>query len=256
MVAKTRQWPWSAIIDLLILATWGVMLTRFWVGGRLSLLLHPNYHWLSNGAAVLFLVMAAIRAIQIGRHVGGGFLGWRTNPEDHVNLLPRQVSILLLISVAVFGLIFIPQPFSSETALQRGISETAGQTRSRPQRFVRSRSPEERTIIDWVRTLSVYPEPDAYTDQAVNVSGFVIHPPNWPTDVFMVARFVLTCCAADAYPVGLPVHLGGAQEPPAPDTWLAVQGTMQTQTLVGKRQLVIIPSRLEPIPEPSNPYEF
>ena len=73
MAAKTRQWPWSAIIDLLILATWGVMLTRFWVGGRLSLLLHPNYHWLSNGAAVLFLVMAAIRAIQIGGRIWPNF---------------------------------------------------------------------------------------------------------------------------------------------------------------------------------------
>jgi uncharacterized membrane protein YcgQ (UPF0703/DUF1980 family) len=71
--------------------------------------------------------------------------------------MPRQVSIFLLIAVAVFGLLYTPRPFTSETAFQRGITDVLGQTRSKPQRFVLNDSSEERTIIDWVRTLKCVP---------------------------------------------------------------------------------------------------
>jgi uncharacterized repeat protein (TIGR03943 family) len=59
------------------------------------------------------------------------------------------------------------------------------------------------------------------------VSGFVTHIPGWPDEYFMITRFVLTCCAADAYPVGLPVELPPGTERPKPDTWLEV-GHMTT----------------------------
>ncbi|HZG37074.1 MAG TPA: TIGR03943 family protein, partial [Nodosilinea sp.] len=78
---------------------------------------------------------------------------------------------------------------------------------------------EDRTIVDWVRTLNVYPEPDAY-------------------------------------PVGLPVELPASTPRPAPDTWLEIEGTMQTTTLDGKRQLAIGSATLTEIPEPRTPYEY
>ncbi|MEM8810914.1 MAG: TIGR03943 family protein, partial [Cyanobacteria bacterium P01_G01_bin.38] len=146
--------------------------------------------------------------------------------------------------------------FASDTALQRGVSDTLSLTRSQPQRFVRQTQPEERTIIDWVRTLNVYPEPDAYTDQAVKVKGFVIHPEEWPDDYLMISRFVLTCCAADAYPVGLPVKVIGSRKAYPVDGWLEVTGNMMTETLNDRRQLVIKPTALDNIEEPRNPYEY
>lgn len=248
---------WPAVIDLLILIIWGLMLVRFWVTGQLFLLLHPNYMWLSNSAAVILLGLGVMRAVQIYRAA-------KTpqppafNPVtgEHIALMPKQISSFLLLAVAVFGLIYTPQPFSSETALQRGITEVIGQTRSSPQRFVRNTAPEERTIIDWARTLNVYPEPDAYTDQPINVSGFVIRRDDWPENYFMISRFVLTCCAADAYPVGLPVQLAAGEPLPKADTWLQVSGTTQTDTLNNKRMLVIRPSQITEIPTPRNPYEY
>ena len=158
--------------------------------------------------------------------------------------------------MAVLGFIFTPQAFASEKAIQRGISDSLTLTRSQPQRFVRQASSDERTIIDWIRTLNVYPEPDAYADQAVNVSGFVIHPQEWPEEYLMISRFVLTCCAADAYPVGLPVQLAVSRQAYAPDSWLQIEGKMLTSTINGQRQLTIEPTKIETIPEPRNPYEY
>lgn len=252
-----RAFPWPLAIDLLMMVLWGAMLLRFWFTGKLALLLHPDYMWLSHSAAVVLLVLGAVRAGQIWRQLQARPRASQLPPvEAHISLLPRQISGGLLLFVAVFGLIYTPHPFTSDTALQRGVTDTLSMTRAHPQRFTLSGAPEDRTIIDWVRTLHVYPEPDAYTGQKARVIGFVIHPPDWPANYIMISRFVLTCCAADAYPVGLPVLLAEGQSRPKVDTWLEVTGEMATNTLSNKRQLVIVPSQLKEVPQPKNPYEY
>ncbi|MEO1591840.1 MAG: TIGR03943 family protein [Cyanobacteria bacterium J06632_22] len=247
--------PWGDILDVLTLLTWSLMLFRYWITGKLLVLLHPDYAWLSHSAAVVLLLLGLFKLTQIILNLKQAPGGGRSTP-GHVTLLPPKFSSFVLLTVAVFGLIYTPRAFASETAIQRGIADTLTLTRSQPQRFVRQTSPDERTIIDWVRTLNVYPEPDAYTDQPIKVQGFVIHPENWPDDYLMISRFVLTCCAADAYPVGLPVKLAVSRQAYLVDGWLEITGKAATDTLDGLRQLIIIPDELEPIPEPRNPYEY
>ena len=248
---------------MLALGTWSMMLFRYWFGGKLRLLLHPDYSWLSNVAAIVLLILASSQALRIYKArrsaTKGADLG-------HVTLLPPSLSSALLLGIAVFGLIYTPQAFASETAKARGISDSLTLTRSQPQRFVRAEEPAERTIIDWIRLINVYPEPDAYAGEAVAVSGFAMHPEEWPEGYVRVSRFVLTCCAADAYPVGLPVKLTEgrfASREASPergdypvDSWLEVEGEMTTEELDGRRQLVILPTAVTPIEEPKNPYEY
>ncbi|MDB9527546.1 TIGR03943 family protein [Oscillatoria sp. CS-180] len=245
-----KSFPWSIVLDVLALLLWGLMILRYWWTGRLAVLLHPDYHWLAIGAGWTLLFLAIWRSISLFKSQRRG------SNLPHIALMPRQWSLAILLAVAVFGIIYVPRPFASDAALARGIADPVALTRSQPRRFVRSTPPEERSLIDWIRTLNVYPEPDAYTDDPVSVTGFVIHPPDWD-DYLMVARFVLTCCAADAYPVGLPVELTGdhGNEFPA-DSWISVRGKMTTETIDGQRRLLIQPDEIISIPEPDNPYEF
>jgi uncharacterized repeat protein (TIGR03943 family) len=177
--------PWQALIDAIMLLLWGLMLLRFTVTGKLYLLLHPDYMWLAHLAMVLLLGLGLARSVQVWlsyRQGRGRFL----RSQEHVALMPRQFSVGLLIAIAMVGLIYTPRPFASETAFQRGITDVLGQTRSRPQRFSLSGESEDRTIVDWVRTLNVYPEPDAYTGQTAKVTGFVTHIPGWPENMIMI----------------------------------------------------------------------
>ena len=156
----------------------------------------------------------------------------------------------------MLGLAIEPQVFSSQTALDRGITDFVSLTRSQPQSFRSNSRPEDRSIIDWVRTLNVYPEPDAYSGQKVKVQGFVIHPPNYSEEYIIISRFILTCCAADAYPVGLPVKLSQNRSAYPPDTWLEIEGQMITTDLGNKRQLTIEAQTITNIPKPKNPYDY
>lgn len=249
--------PWRDLLDVLALATWSAMLFRYWFGGKLLLLLHPDYAWLSNTAAVLLALLAVHRLMGIVRSMSK-LPAKNKQAEGHVTLLPRNLSSMILLGVAVFGLIYTPRAFASQTATQRGIADTLTLTRAQPQRFARAAAPEERTVIDWIRLVNVYPEPDAYADEAVDLEGFVFYPEGWPDDYLMVSRFVLTCCAADAYPVGLPLKLpagSGTTRYPA-DSWLAVTGNMVTDTLDDRRQVAIAPTEIRTIEEPKNPYEY
>jgi len=131
-------------------------------------------------------------------------------------------------------------------------------TRVEPESFRGANNPEDRSIVDWTRTLSVYPEPDAYAGDPVNVDGFVIHPPDLDDNLIIIARFMITCCAADAYPVGLPVQLppGTSRQDLEPDSWVQIRGQMKSGRLEDRRQVIIAAESFDPIPEPDDPYGY
>ncbi|MBN3991875.1 MAG: TIGR03943 family protein [Nostoc sp. NMS2] len=239
-------------LDALAITSWGILMLRYWLTNKLNLLIHPNYIW--------FVVVTGISLIVIGFFKMQEL--WQRRRRDvtsnqHISLFPPGWGSFLLLITAILGFIITPQVFASDKALQRGVTaDLLGATRVKPQAFRATVRPEERSLVDWVRTVNVYPEPDTYTGQKVKVQGFVIHPPDIGKEYLFLARFVLTCCAADAYPVGLPVKIPTNQEPYSPDTWLEVEGQMMTENLAGKRQLTIAATFLKKIPQPQNPYSY
>jgi len=253
-MARSRSFRMiGAWVDILAIAAWGLLFLKYWVTGKLYLLIHPNYMGLTVAAGVGLVGLATWRALTLVAQA-------RSRAVDpnatHLTLLPTGWSSTLLLATAILGLVISPRAFASQTAIHRGVKEGPTLTRIKPQAFRSSSNSEDKSIIDWVRTLTVYPEPDAYTGQKAKVQGFVIHPTNLPDQYLLISRFVLTCCAADAYPVSLPVKLPASRQAYKPDTWLEIQGQMVTETLADKRQLVIQATSLKPIAEPKNPYDY
>lgn len=176
------------------------------------------------------------------------------------------MSSSLLLLVAIAGLIIPPKVLTSQTALKRGVGDLP-LTTVKPQAFRTATKPEERSLIEWIRTINVYPEPDAYSGQAANITGFVLHLPELPDNYVMLSRFVVTCCAVDAYPIGLPLKLETSRSDYPVDSWLTVQGVMSAETIpvkdrvdsdiVTKKRSVVLNARsIKTIPTPSDPYSY
>lgn len=236
-------------LDVLAISAWGVLLLQYWLTGKLGLLVHPNYFGLVIATGFALLLIAAFRV--------GGL--WQKHPKprmQHLTLFPPGWSSGLLLLTALLGLLVTPQPLASQAAVQLGLADSFVSSRIQPQAFQSSVRPEEKSLVDWARTLAVYPEPETYIGQTAKVQGFVVHLNKLPDQYFLITRFVIAHCAIDAYPVGLPVQLTQSRKAYSPDTWLEIEGQMITANLEGKRQLTIQAKSLKPIPEPKNPYEY
>lgn len=246
--------PW---IDALALFTWGTLLLKYWSTGQIKLLIHPNYTWLVVCAGLILTVMGSLKIWPLVLNLVRRRQQKSNNSEEqHLSLFPPGVGSILLLAIAIVGLSVPPRALASDTALKRGVTETFSFTRSQPQSFRAAIKPEDRSLIDWVRTLNAYPEPDAYTAQKVNVKGFVVKSPELPDEYFLMSRFILTCCAVDAYPVGIPVKLETSRDEYNADQWLIIKGAMTTEELGEKRQLVIIPEEIKKIATPNDPYDY
>jgi uncharacterized repeat protein (TIGR03943 family) len=248
-----------ACFDMAAILTWSALLLKFCFTGEIFLLLHPGYVWLAYSAAFFLTGLGVFKGWQLLRSLTQSrrrAARQATESLPHFSLFPPGFGSALLLGVALFGLNFTPQAFASQTALDRGVTDTLTLTRSQPQSFRSKSRPEERSLTEWVRTLNVYPEPDAYTGQKAKIEGFVIHVKDHPAQNLTLSRFVITCCAADAYPIGIPVKLKDDRSAYKPDQWFRVEGKMITETLGGRRQLVLAADKLTEIPKPAVPYEY
>ena len=241
--------PW---LESCAIGAWGLVLTKLWLSGQLFLLIHPNYIPLTIIAGILLLAIGAIEAWRVAQKR-------QYKPSDsqkHINLIKPSLGSSLLLFVAILGLVISPRPFTSEKAIHRGVTDSLADARTIPQSFKSSNRPEERTLVEWVRTISAYPEPDAYVGQKVKLTGFVVHAPDQPDNMFLITRFVITCCAADVYPVSLPVKIADSRAKYPPDRWLQIEGQADVDSTNGNRQVVIVANNITAIAEPKNPYDY
>ena len=157
-------------LDITAITAWGILLLKYAIDGTLYILIHPNYYLLVTVTGVCLLLIGLFQSWRLYR-------GRIAKPQElHSSLLPQGVTTMLLLGTAIAGLIITPKLFTSHAAIQRGVStESVTVTRSKTQAFRTNVRSESKTLVDWVRTLNNYPEPDAYLGQKANINGFVFY---------------------------------------------------------------------------------
>jgi uncharacterized repeat protein (TIGR03943 family) len=240
-----RQW-----IDVAAVVAWGILLLKYWQNGSLNILIHPSYFGLVVVTGLSLLTIGLCKGYQLFR-----FPQQVPPRTGHVSLLPEGWTTGVLLVTAISGLFITPKVFTSYTAVQRGVQESTVTTRVNAESFRSQMKPEARSLVDWVRTLAAYPEPETYVGQKVKIDGFVVEAPQLGANHILLSRFVLTCCAADVYPVALTVQLPTGTSYKK-DQWLQVSGKMSAEELGGKRQVVVVASSAQPIAVPERPYEY
>jgi putative membrane protein len=164
-------------------------------------------------------------------------------------------ALWLLALPLLFG-ILIPERSLSVSALQtRGINTSANLSiRGGSTRALEIPS-SERSVLDWLRVVGENPDPAVFAGQTADVTGFVYHDIRLGKDQFMVGRFSIACCVADAVALGMVANWPEAANLPD-NRWVRVRGTVTLMELEGRNLPAIDVQSVEVIPEPSQPYLF
>ena len=95
-------------------------------------------------------------------------------------------------------------------------------------------APDDRTVLDWIKIFNYNQDLTPYLGKQANVVGFVYHDPRLKTGQFMVGRFAVTCCVADAFAIGMAVDWAGSGAF-TDNSWVDVKGPVDTVTIDGQK---------------------
>ena len=155
----------------------------------------------------------------------------------------------------VFGLLVRPQPLGAAAVSNREVNITSMTSVTAPSSDGRvNLQVGEKTIVDWLVEFQRQ-EPTAFTGEEASVVGFVYRDERFGEDSFLVGRFILSCCVADASPVGLVVRWPSALELPT-DQWVEVQGHFEVSTFDGLEIPILVADDIKLIDPPNNPYLY
>jgi uncharacterized repeat protein (TIGR03943 family) len=217
-----------------VLSAWAATFWWLFLTDRSSLYLSSRTAWVIPLGAVLMTVAAAGRLLSV-----------RTARPEPVRA--RELAGLGLLLIPVVVVAASPVTSLGSFAVDRRASFASA--------FVSSSgdiSSGELSLADVAGATRVPELMNALVGRAgeeVSFVGFVDRDEGMPADEFMLTRFMISCCVADALTVQ--VRVTGA--PPGefePDDWVRVTGALYPV----EREVIVDASSVEPVPRPKDPY--
>lgn len=159
----------------------------------------------------------------------------------------------VLVLAVVFGVLVVsPTTLSAEAASNRTIDvQSTATTKTAP--TLVGVDTVNFTVLDWESLISKGATVESLADKTVDVSGFVTSAPSDP-NLMVVNRYLITCCALDAQPVGVSLYLPDWASQYAVGDWLEVTGGFVTEP--GKSTIVVKPQSITRIDTPADPYVY
>ncbi|MBP6084625.1 TIGR03943 family protein [Candidatus Gracilibacteria bacterium] len=221
---------------------YGLALLWLWWQRRMTFFLHPDFVPLTIAAMVALFLLAFALVFSRGAS------------SQHVQIPWWRVLILAIPLLVIFTVDV--RPLSSSAALSRGTTTGALSIGRKANAGNFATNPAKRSLYQWVIALNANPEPEHYVNQPVRIKGFILHDPDSPQNQVLLARFIVTCCAADARVLSLPLIKEPLLAEAQNDQWYDIEGVMQIVTEGDKRQLVVVPTKATAIAQPDDPYEI
>ena len=240
------------LLQTLILAGMGIYLLVKILGGTLYFYINDRFLWLVATGAAIFMLLAL-----------AAFRRWRATGDhahhDHAHAHHghshgSRWSLLIVALPLLLGFLVPAKPLDSGALAARGITTNAGLVSSGGANQL-SVPAVQRSILDWVRAFNYSADPNELVGEPADVVGFVYHDPRLPANQFLVSRFTVTCCVADAFAVGIIVESEDAANW-AGNEWVHVQGTMAVASLDGNPAPLVLAEDIKPVPVPPQPYLF
>ena len=170
--------------------------------------------------------------------------------HDHAHGLSWSGAFLVMLPI-VLGLAVSPRPLGVSALDTREMNlGLPGAVRA-----TQSKSAGDKNVLDWWTTFQSTSDISSLNGQAVHVTGFVYHDPHYSDGNFVVTRYVVTCCVADASVVGLVVRWPQAAAL-ANDQWVDVNGVFEASQLANWHEPVVAAKSITKTTAPNQPYLY
>jgi len=232
----------------LVLIGLALFLSHSVINGTLLFYINRRFAWLTLVAILLLLLVAAAyrRQVPAGNHHEHGH-------HQHQAGDNAWIAVALVALPLLLGLLVPPRPLGAQAVGVREVNiDGVGLSNDDA---VLMRAAAQRNILDWLRAFQSAADPAAFDGQEASVIGFVFRDGAFASDQFMLSRFVVSCCVADATVVGLIVSWPGSVDLPL-DTWVEVRGTFEQGQFDGEIRSILNADSVTPTLPPAQPYLY
>ncbi len=204
-----------------------------------------------NERFVLLTLLAAVGLLLLGLSY------YRLPHPDHDHghdHTMRWWGLMIVALPAILGLMVPPQPLGAGAMGNRDVS-TLASVPVPSGRDAMGLPPGERNILDWLIAFQRQQNPTAFDGDEANVIGFVFRNNLFATDTFMISRYIISCCVADATPIGLIVQWSETAALPD-DQWVQVKGTFAVGTFNNMEIPILRATSITAVVPPAQPYLY
>lgn len=245
----------------LALIALGLFLYSRIYNGTLLYYISERFAWLTLFAAIGFIIVGAsyrYRRAQADPYEHAH----EAEPEhhhDHAGHSHGSLSwggLLLVALPVILGLAVPPKPLGAAAMSNReiGVDSVTSATAPKTNQLI-SRPATEKNVLDWLIDFRLSRDPAAFADQTAKVVGFIYRDERFGTEEFMVSRFVISCCAADAAPLGLVVKWPETSKL-SNDQWVEVSGSFQPGKFDGEQMPILVADKVTLTDVPAQPYLY
>lgn len=233
-----------------------LMLILLITSNTLSLLINPGMQWL---VLISILLLACLGIIQL----------WMLR-EKELHRSSWFGYVMLFIPLFLF---FFAPPKALDASIgeKKGVSfkntKPAAASQQQivndledPYKKIKNQMLKQQVIIlndeqyiDYIDTMNFYPK--EFAGKKVKIRGFVYRDETIGKNQFVVGRFAVTCCTADASVVGLLVQSKKAKQIKT-NEWIEVTGTIQVTNYDGSELPMVRLESYKKIHPPKDPYVY
>lgn len=216
-----------------------------WViaSGSLANYINERFAWLSYLAAAVFLLLGAWNVALLLR-------GKSDSTDHHGNTMSWGTLAIVAIPL-VLGTLVPSRPLGAEAV--GSISITNAAAAANVAEF--TIDPLKRNVLDWLRVFNSVTDFNELDGEQADLIGFIYREPTFGDDQFMIARYSISCCVADASALGVPATWADTAALEQ-GQWVRVQGAFQTGSFRDNVLPILQVASIEPIEQPEHPYLY
>ncbi len=240
------------VFSWFVFLVWSVVFGVFYFSGIYVEFLNPQFSWLMLLGFILCSVFFAVLfACGPNRHECG-------HADHHHGASILRMMILL--TPVMFALNYGSWQLGSFAFDKRAVGVTrvggiaengnkTGDVASLP--IVKTSENSEPVEVSLVEIHSKF---EKLTGRKVITQGmYMSETPGLPEDSYVIFRFLIVCCAADAQPLAVMIR-GNRPAGVSDEKWLQVEGVLKSTDINGNVAVIIEAEKIVPVSAPKNPY--